>query len=157
MFKWIAALAAFAVAFVMIADSASASAAPRARAAKPQAERPRLFIGPFDVGDPHVFAGGTIAGLSMTGTYLAIEKKRGLHFGSGRPRGGSINGGAFALTTVGCMTLSPMLASAIVYAKQGRMLTQREALGLGVDCIIPFVGSMLWNAAYDAHPEWPGR
>ena len=50
-----------------------------------------------------------------------------------------------------------MLAAAFVYVAEGRELTQREALGLGADCIVPILGSFLWNAAYRAHPEWPGQ
>jgi hypothetical protein len=142
----------------MLAPSADAAVKKKA------GERPHYYIGPFDVGDPYVFVGGTIAGVGMLGAYYAIENNRAIEFGNRTRRVGGIrrhhnnfNGGAYALTTVGCMALSPMLASALVYANEGRMLSHREALGLGADCIIPFIGSMLWNAAYDAHPEWPGQ
>ena len=152
--KWIAILVAGLAVLGMAGQSAEA-------AAKPKTDRPHFYIGPFDVGDPYVFLAGTIVGLGTTGAYFAIEDYRKLHFGSSRKglnlHKNSINGGAFALTTVGCMALSPMLASALVYAIEGRELSHREALGMGADCIVPFLGSLLWNAAYDAHPEWPGQ
>ena len=53
------------------------------------------------------------------------------------------------MTTVGCMALSPMIASIVVYNTQGRNLTHREAMGMGADCIVPFLGSLIVNAAFD--------
>lgn len=141
--KWISVLIASIAVVGMAAQTTDAQAQPRT-------ERPHYYIGPFDVGDPYVFAAGVIVGGAMTGTYFAIENKRFLGHRQ-------FNTGAYALTTVGCMALSPMLASALVYAYEGRMLSHREALGLGADCIVPIIGSWLWNRAYDAHPEWPGQ
>jgi len=59
-------------------------------------------------------------------------------------------GGAFALTTVGCMAVSPMVATAVL----NRPLTMREAHVLMASCVLPIIGGWLVNAAYDAHPEW---
>jgi hypothetical protein len=152
--KWMAGLFAIVLGIGALAQSAGAAERPHAHAAK---LAPPLRIGPFDLGDPYVFAGGVIAGVGTSGAYLAIEDKRSLEFGSHAHHHGGINGGAFALTTIGCMALSPMLAAAFVYIAEGRELSQREALGLGADCIVPILGSFLWNAAYRAHPEWPGQ
>ena len=124
-----------------------------AEAQSPRTPIPDVYIGPFRIGDPNVFVGGMVAGGAMTGAYYAVEHKRSLRFAG--ETGKTFNGGAFALTTVGCMALAPMLAAALVYINEGRNLTRREAFGLGTDCIVPFLGSLLWNAAYDAHPEWP--
>jgi hypothetical protein len=117
----------------------------------PAADWPHVVIGPFDLGDARIVVAGLIAGGAMTGTYFAIDNHRALKV---RGDGRNFSTGAFALTTVGCMTLSPMLASAIVWHTEGRYLTSREALGLGADCIVPFIGSALWDAAYDANPHW---
>lgn len=118
---------------------------------------PRVVIGPFDFGDARIFWASTIVGAGTFGAYFAIRDHRPLKVPGDKVAHGNFNTGAYALTTVGCMTLSPMLAAAWVWNTEGRPLSHREALGLGADCIVPFLGSMMWNAAYDAHPEWPGR
>ena len=128
----------------------SAEAQPR-RA--PREAVPDVYIGPFRIGDPDVFLVGMGVGLAMTGAYFAIEDKRSLRLVGESSK--NFNGGAFALTTIGCMALSPMIASIVVYNTQGRNLTHREAMGMGADCIVPFLGSLIVNAAFDAHPEWP--
>jgi hypothetical protein len=43
-----------------------------------------------------------------------------------------------------------MLASAI----EGRELTLREAGVLFGSCVVPIVGGLLVNAAWDANPQW---
>ena len=112
---------------------------------------PRVVIGPFDFGDERIFWSGVIAGGAMTGTYFAIERTRSLRVpGDGR----NFNTGAFLLTSVGCATLAPMLASAIVWNTEGRHLTSREALGLGMNCFVPILGGLIVDASYAAHPEW---
>jgi hypothetical protein len=112
---------------------------------------PHITIGPFDLGDARIAVAAVIAGVAMTGTYFAIDHVRQLRVpGDGR----NFSTGAFALTTVGCMTIAPMLASAIVWNTQGRYLTNREAMGLGAGCMIPFLGSLVIDAMYDAHPGW---
>jgi hypothetical protein len=112
---------------------------------------PRVVIGPFDLGDERIFWSGLIAGGAMTGTYFAIEGKRALKVpGDGR----NFSTGAFLLTSVGCATLAPMLASAIVWHTEQRHLTSREALGLGAGCFVPILGGLIVDAAYERHPEW---
>lgn len=128
----------------------SAEAQPRRGAVRQSA--PDVYIGPFRIGDPEVFLVGVGVGLGMTGTYFAIRNEQSLRFAGD---GGNFSTGAFLLTTVGCMTLAPMIAAAVVYSSQGRNLTRREAMGLGAGCIIPFIGPLIIDAAFDAHPEWP--
>jgi len=69
-------------------------------------------------------------------------------------RGDSVNGitqgGAIAATSIACMAVSPMLASAF----EGRELTLREAGVLFGSCLVPIVGGFLVNAAWDANPQW---
>ena len=67
-----------------------------------------------------------------------------------RAGAGISQGGAIALTTVGCMAVSPILGTIVL----NRPLTMREAHVLAVSCIIPIIGGWLVNATYDAHPEW---
>jgi len=59
-------------------------------------------------------------------------------------------GGAIALTTVGCMALSPIVGTIVV----NRELTMREAHVMIASCVVPVIGGWLVEAAYDAHPEW---
>jgi hypothetical protein len=146
--KYLCLLAGVVAALGVICQSAEAQPRRVARQAVPD-----VYIGPFRIGDPEVFLVGTGVGLAMTGAYFAIEDKRSLRFAG--ETGKNFNGGAFALTTVGCMALSPMIASVVVYNTQGRNLTHREAMGLGAGCIVPILGSLIIDAAFDAHPEWP--
>lgn len=121
---------------------------------------PRVQIGPFDLGDARIFWSSVVVGGAMTGTYYAIDHVRHLKV---RGDGRHFNTGAYGLTTVGCMALTPMVAAAWVHNTEGRPLTQREAMGMGADCVIPFVGGYLINAMFDANPQWeapraaPGR
>lgn len=129
----------------------SADAQPRRAPPPPPAGYPHIVIGPFDLGDSRIVLAGLIAGGAMTGTYFAIENEHSLKV---RGDGRHFNTGAYGLTTIGCMALSPMLASAIVWNTEGRYLSSREALGLGADCIIPFLGSAVVNASYANNPQW---
>ena len=123
-------------------------------AAQRRAPAEQVYIGPFPMGDERVFWSGMIIGAGTTGAYFAIENKRSLRLpGDGR----NFNTGAFALTTVGCMAISPMLAAAWVHATEGRPLTSREALGLGAGCIIPFIGPLLVDAHFNANPQWEAK
>jgi hypothetical protein len=63
---------------------------------------------------------------------------------------GITSAGAWALTTVGCMAVSPMVATVVL----DRPLTMREAHVLFGSCVIPLIGGWLVEQAYDAHPEW---
>lgn len=131
-----------------------AGAAAMLMAACSGAKAQDAYIGPFRVGDPNVFWSGVVVGGAMTGTYFAIRHKRFLKVpGDGR----HFSTGAFALTTVGCMALSPIVAAAVVQAAEGRPLTQREALRLGIGCIIPILGPMWVDAQFDANPQWEAR
>jgi hypothetical protein len=108
--------------------------------------------GPFGFlfrGDPKVTASGIAVGAAATGTYFAIAPRHHQHI-----RNGFTRTGALGITTVGCMVLAPMIAAAVVDIAEHRELTSREALGLTGGCVVPFLGSLFWNAAFDAHPEW---
>lgn len=131
---------------------APADAAQRPRAKRPVPPPPvDAHVGPFRIGNPNVFGSGVAVGAASTGAYFALRERGTLKVaGDGR----HFSTGAFLLTTVGCMTLAPMFASAVVWHAEGRHLTSREALGLGAGCIIPIIGPLLVNAAFDSHPAW---
>ena len=66
--------------------------------------------------------------------------------------GGISQGAAWGITTIGCMAVSPMVATVVL----NRELTMREGHVLAASCVLPIIGGWLVNAAYDAHPEWDG-
>ncbi|MEP7031020.1 MAG: hypothetical protein ABI830_08825 [Pseudolabrys sp.] len=90
-------------------------------------------------------------GVASTAAFFAINdwKWNGWDNSSGLTRAG-----AWGLTTVGCMAVSPMVGTVVL----NRELTMREAHVLLGSCVVPIVGGWLVNAAWDAHPEWePGK
>ena len=87
-------------------------------------------------------------GAASTVGYLALND---WHWGyRGRASTGFTATSAYVAATAGCVAISPMVATAVVR----RPLTYREAHVLMVGCVVPIIGPMLVNAAYDAHPEW---
>jgi hypothetical protein len=111
--------------------------------------------GPLDFlvhGDPKVVATGIIVGAGSAGAYYAIAPRHHHH-----TRFGFTKAGAFGITTVGCMAVSPIVAAAWVNATEHRELTQHEALGLVGGCVVPVLGSLFWDWAYAQHPEWERR
>jgi hypothetical protein len=132
--RWINGLAAVAAALVLLSPSAEA----RSRKAQPQGE------------DPRVAAAGFAVGAASTVGYFALTDWR---LNSHSAAYGLGTTGAFVVTTVGCAAAAPMLAT--VMAR--RPLTMREGHVLFAGCVIPILGPMLMNAAYDAHPEWEGK
>ena len=114
--------------------------------------RPAAAAGPLDFlfrGDPKVAASGIAVSAASVGAYFAIAPRHHQHL-----RYGFTRTGALGITTAGCMVAAPMLAAAVVDITEHRELTSREALSVTGDCVVPFLGSLFWNAAFDAHPEW---
>jgi hypothetical protein len=86
-------------------------------------------------------------GAASTAGYFAIG---GWKWDSWRYSSGLTRVGAGVITTMGCAAVTPMVATVVL----NRPLTMREGHIVIADCIVPFVGGWLVNAAYDAHPEW---
>jgi hypothetical protein len=88
-------------------------------------------------------------GAASTAGYFAINDwKWTWNNGSGLTQAG-----AWGLTTVGCMAVSPIVATVVLK----RHLKFQEAHYLLASCVLPVVGGWLVNQAYAAHPEWePG-
>src|SRR5258707_14462624 len=107
------------------------------------------FLGFLFRGDPKVTAAGIAVGVASVGAYYAIAPRHHIHRAHGFTKLG-----ALGITTAGCMVVAPMFAAAVVDITEHRELTSREALGVTGDCVVPILGSMFWNAAFDAHPEW---
>jgi len=93
-------------------------------------------------GDPELIIPSIGVGLATTGAYFAVRNA-----GGGGHRITQL--GAWGLTTVGCMALTPIVSGIVVQ----RELTRREAHVMIADCIVPFVGGWIMHAYFDAHPE----
>ena len=104
---------------------------------------PSARAGDFQLfrGDPQLIAPGVAVGVGMTGAYFALHNRSSVNRMSA--------GGAFGLTTVGCMALTPIVSAAVVQ----RELTRREVHEMLANCVVPFVGGWLVDAYFDAHPE----
>jgi hypothetical protein len=101
--------------------------------------------------DPRIRAVGVGVGAASTVGFLALND---WHWNRNSPNSsGFTTFGAYAAATAGCVVLSPMIATAVVR----RPLTFREAHVLVAGCIVPFIGPLLVNAAYDANPHWEPR
>ena len=100
--------------------------------------------------DPAVRAAAIGVGVASTVGYFAINDWK-LGGGWDKKRStGLTSGAAYTLTTIGCVAVAPMVATALAR----RPLTHREAHVLAGGCIIPIIGGWLVNAVWDAHPEW---
>jgi hypothetical protein len=97
--------------------------------------------------DPRLTIVGIGVGAGMTAAYFGL---RGWNHSSNAKVS---SGGAFALTTVGCAALSPIVGTMVL----NRPLTMREAHVMIADCVVPFLGGWAVNAAFDDHPEWEGK
>jgi hypothetical protein len=129
----IAVFAAALAAFAFIGPSAHAGSDNLVDALNP-------FSGPTQIS-------GTVAGASTTAAYFAINHWK---WDWDAPAAGISQAGAMTLTTIGCAAIAPMIATVLV----DRPLTYREAGKLTVGCFIPFIGPLIVDALYDAHPEW---
>lgn len=99
---------------------------------------------------PNVFVGQLVAGGGMTAAYFALTYRHG-HFAKFTSTR-SLKW--WGLTTVGCFALSPIVAGALVSANEHRELRSSEVFAMLGDCVVPILGGIVMQAAFDAHPEW---
>jgi hypothetical protein len=103
--------------------------------------------GPWGVRDPALATSNAVVSGAATLTYFGL--KDGKH--GWRSNGTGISsGGAYALTSVACAAVSPIIGTIVTR----RELTQREVLVSAANCFVPFIGGWIMNAQFDAHPEW---
>jgi hypothetical protein len=100
-------------------------------------------------GDKRIAVVAIGTGLAATATFLAINDWRWKDWDARTIS----SAGAWALTTVGCAAVAPMVATVVV----NRPLTQREGHVLAGSCVVPIIGGWLVNKAYRAHPEWEAQ
>jgi hypothetical protein len=90
-------------------------------------------------------ATGLVVGAGATATYLTQACRHDhCHFSAKW----------FAATTVGCMVASPMLGAAIIGITEHRELLASEVFNAEANCLVPFIGGWISDAAFAAHPEW---
>lgn len=103
--------------------------------------------------DQRVAVAATVVGLGATATFLSLNDWSYSGGWDTVRSGGLTVGGAVVGTTIGCAALTPMVATVVV----NRPLTMREGHTLIAGCVVPFIGPLIVDAAYNAHPEWEGR
>lgn len=113
-----------------------------------------LSLGPAAAGGRHhhkdktaLVAAGIGAGAASTAAYFALND---WNWKWDSARHGITATGAYVGTTVGCMALSPMIATVLL----DRPLKYREAHELLAGCVVPVVGPWLVEKAYDNHILW---
>jgi hypothetical protein len=101
---------------------------------------------------PSVKAAQLSVGLGMSAVYFTQTCRNGFRncsrFGSAR----SLKW--YGLTTVGCMALTPIVGAALVSATEHRELRSSEVFMMAADCVVPILGGLIMQSAFDAHPEW---
>lgn len=103
------------------------------------------------LGNKRITAVAVGAGAASTLTFLSLNSWK---WGTGNGTNGLSTWGAAGVATIGCMAISPMVATVVMK----RPLTMREGHVLMGSCIVPIIGGWLVNHAYNAHPAWePGR
>jgi hypothetical protein len=100
--------------------------------------------------DKRVKVAGVVTGAAATVTFLSLNDWTFNGSWNKRQANGLTTGGAYALTSIGCMAVSPIVATAFA----NRPLTLREAHVLTANCVVPIVGGLIVNAAFDANPHW---
>lgn len=102
--------------------------------------------GPRHRPDPRLTGVSIGVGAAATAGYFAINDWK-WHWSNSS---GLTPLAAWGMLTVGCAAVSPMVGTVVL----DRPLTNREAGVLIASCVVPIVGGLLVNAAYDSHPEW---
>jgi hypothetical protein len=97
--------------------------------------------------DPRVAVSSVAVGAAATAGYFSLRHDWRHHNGSVTPLG------AYVATSIACAAASPIVGTMVA----GRHLTQREVWVMAGSCVLPIVGGLLVNAAFDAHPEWEAR
>jgi hypothetical protein len=99
---------------------------------------------------PNVTAAQLVVGAGTSGAYFALTHRRGWT----NARRFRFSPKWYGLTTVGCMSLSPILGAGLVGANEGRELKSSEVFIMMGDCVVPILGGLFWKAMFDANPHW---
>jgi hypothetical protein len=99
--------------------------------------------------DKRLVAASVVTGAAATVAYFSITDWRWRNWNY-RTSSGLTAGGAYIATTVGCMAASPIIGTLVV----NRPLTAREVHTMMGGCVIPIIGGLLVDAAYEANPQW---
>ncbi|MCK9918889.1 hypothetical protein MXD81_58175 [Microbacteriaceae bacterium K1510] len=97
--------------------------------------------------DPRLSATAVGVGAASTAAYFAFNN---WNWKWDSARAGVTSMGAYAISTVGCAALSPIVGTVVMY----RPLTYREAHILVGSCLIPVIGGWLVNEAYNDGLLW---
>jgi hypothetical protein len=102
---------------------------------------------------PNVTAAQLVVGLGTSGAYFALTHRHWHHHHHHHNKF-RFSPKWFGLTTVGCMSLTPILGAGLVGANEGRELKSSEVFIMMGDCVVPILGGLFWKAMFDANPHW---
>jgi hypothetical protein len=100
---------------------------------------------------PNVTAAQIVIGAGTSGAYWALATRHNRRLNREWWR---FSAKWYGLTTVGCMSLTPILGAGLVGANEGRELKSSEVFVMLGDCVVPILGGLFWQSMFDAHPEW---
>jgi hypothetical protein len=100
--------------------------------------------------DPRVATAGLLTGAAATAAFFAMNDWHWKWNKTSTDVAWVGRGGAYALTSVGCMAVSPMVATVFV----NRPLKPREAHVLVANCALPILGGLIVDAMWEANPQW---
>jgi len=101
---------------------------------------------------PNVLVGQLVVGAGMSAVYWTQICHHNFHHCARFTSTKALKW--YGITTVGCMALSPIVAGLLVSANEHRELRSSEVLGMAADCVLPFIGGWIMQAAFDANPQW---
>lgn len=101
---------------------------------------------------PNVFAGQIIAGGGMAAVYWTQICTHNFHHCARFDSARALKW--YGITTVGCMALSPIIAGLLVSMNEHRQLTSKEVFMMTADCVVPILGGLIMEAAWN--PAWDG-
>ena len=107
---------------------------------------------PLTKRSPNVLAGQLVVGLGMSAVYWTRICHHNFHHCADFTSAKALKW--YSITTIGCMALSPIVAGLLVSANERRELRSSEVLGMAADCVLPFIGGWIMQAALDANPQW---
>jgi hypothetical protein len=101
---------------------------------------------------PNVTAAQIVVGAGMTAVYFTQTCTRNFSHCARFTSTRSLTW--FGLTTVGCLSLAPIVGAGLVSLNEHRELRSSEVFMIAADCVVPIIGGLIAKAAFDAHPEW---
>jgi hypothetical protein len=129
-----------ALAAAMLFTGGTAEAQKRAKVVVTPAPWYAPWWGAWEVRDPRLATSNTVIGAGSTGAFFALRSghkhaAHGIHSGPA----------AYAVTSFACAAVSPIVGTIVTQ----RELTQREVFISTANCVVPVLGGLWMNYAFD--------